>query len=503
MKQGFDSKKYLKLQKAKIRERIRLFDKLYIEFGGKLVDDNHAARVLPGYEPDLKIQLLQELKDDLEVLLCINANDIEKSRVRADRMISYEVEVLRLIQFLRGKGIEVNSVVITLFDGQKKVEKFVERLKEYGIRPYIHTFTKGYPTDVETIVSEEGYGANPYIETKKKIVVVSAPGACSGKLATSLSQLYHENKRGVKAGYAKFETFPVWDLPLKHPVNLAYEAATADIDDKNMIDYFHLEKYGVTAVNYNRDLEVFPVVASIMKKIFGKDYYFSPTDMGVNVIGKCIVDDEAVREAAKDEIVRRYLDGLVEVKKGVSEPVVAERLKLLMNEVGVSERERKVVAGAEEKAASSKMPSACLAFAVDLLEGYDMIDNGEIDGEMVFVCGRKTGYLSPVASTILNALKILTRIPDEVQLLAETVLEPVLGVKNEISNFRESYLNLSEVLMTLSICSTTNPVAKMALANLEKLRGAELHGSYLIEDGEVRVLKNLGVRVTCDTGVEV
>ena len=273
MKIGFDSKKYLKLQRDKIREKIKMFDKLYLEFGGKLVDDYHAARVLPGFMPDIKIKLLQELKDEAEVILCINANDIERNKIRADRIISYDMEVFRLIEFLRGVGITINNVVITLFNNQQGVNQFINKLNDYNVTSYIHTFTKGYPTDVDTIVSEEGYGANPYVKTSKPLVVVSAPGACSGKLATSLSQLYHEYKNGVKAGYAKFETFPVWDLPLKHPVNIAYEAATADINDKNMIDYFHLDKYGVTVVNYNRDLEIFPVLKEILFKITNENVY--------------------------------------------------------------------------------------------------------------------------------------------------------------------------------------------------------------------------------------
>ena len=486
MKKCFDAEKYLKIQKKKIKERIKMFDKLYIEFGGKLIDDQHAARTLPGFLPDLKIRLLQEFKDDAEVILCINANAIEKSKIRADHMISYETEVLRLIEFLRSKGITVNSVVITLFDGQKKAKDFAKKLEDYNIKPYFHTFTKGYPTDVDTIVSEEGYGANPYIETTKPLVIVSAPGPCSGKLATSLSQLYHESKRGHKTGYAKFETFPVWDLPLKHPVNIAYEAATADLGDINMIDYFHLEKYGIPAVNYNRDLETFPVLKEILTRINGKSIYFSPTDMGVNVIGKCITDDKAVQRAAKDEIIRRYYRALVDLKKGAVDETVPERIKLLMNELEISEKERTVAEEAAKKRKSAgNLPSACIKVGKK------------------YVTGRKTGYLSPISSTMINTIKTISKIPDDIDLIAPAVLEPILEIKNKTSNFKESYLKIGEVLIALSICSTTNPVVKKALDNLEKLKGAQLHATHMIPDDEMIVLSNLGIDATCGTEIDV
>lgn len=486
MKKCFDADKYLKVQKKKIEKRIKMFDKLYIEFGGKLIDDQHAARTLPGFLPDLKIRLLQEFKDNAEIILCINANAIEKSKIRADHMISYETEVLRLIEFLRSKGLLVSSVVITLFDGQKKAVDFANRLKDYKVKVYFHTFTKGYPTDVDTIVSEEGYGANPYIKTTKPLVVVSAPGPCSGKLATSLSQLYHESKRGVNAGYAKFETFPVWSLPLKHPVNLAYEAATADLNDKNMIDYFHLEKYGVAAVNYNRDLETFPVLKEILHRITGKNVYYSPTDMGVNVIGECITDDKAIKKAASDEIIRRYYRAVTDLKKGLVGPEVPERIKLLMNELGISEKDRIVAGMAEDKRESAgNLPSACIKVGKK------------------YVTGRKTGFLSPVSATFLNALKVMNKIPDEVDLIAPMVLEPILEVKNKISNFKESYLRLGEVLAALSICSTTNPVAKKALESLDKLDGAELHATHMISDDEMIILSNLGVNATCGTEIDI
>ena len=485
-KKCFDADKYLKIQKKKIKNRIGMFDKLYLEFGGKLIDDQHAARTLPGFLPDLKIRLLQEFKDEAEVILCINANAIEKSKIRADHMISYETEILRLIEFLRAKGIYVSSVVITLFDGQKKAKDFAEKLKDYNVKTYFHTFTKGYPTDVDTIVSDEGYGANPYIETTKKLIVVSAPGPCSGKLATSLSQLYHEFKRGVNAGYAKFETFPVWSLPLKHPVNVAYEAATADLNDKNMIDYFHLEKYGVPAVNYNRDLETFPVLKEILTRITGKTVYYSPTDMGVNVIGECITDDKAVQKAAKDEIIRRYYRAMTDLKKGAVAPEVPGRIKLLMNGLGISEDDRNVVTKANEKRKQAgDLPSACLQIGKK------------------FIVGRKNGCLSPISATFLNALKEVNRIPDEVDLIAPAVLEPILEIKNRTSNFKESYLKLGEVLIALSICSTTNPVVKKLLENLDKLNGAELHSTHMISDDELIVLSNLGINATSGTEIDI
>ncbi|MBR2839878.1 DUF1846 domain-containing protein [Candidatus Saccharibacteria bacterium] len=484
MKKCFDATKYLKIQKKKITQRIKMFDKLYLEFGGKLIDDQHAARTLPGFLPDLKIKLLQEFKNDAEIILCINANAIEHSKIRADHLISYETEVLRLIEFLRSQGLYVSSVVITLYDGQKKAADFAKKLEDYKIKTYFHTFTKGYPTDVATIVSDKGYGANPYVKTTRPLVVVSAPGPCSGKLATSLSQLYHEYKKGVNAGYAKFETFPVWSLPLKHPVNVAYEAATADLGDINMVDHFHLDKYGVKAINYNRDLETFPVLKEILHRITGKNIYYSPTDMGVNVIGECITDDKAIRRAANDEIIRRYYRALTDLKKGLCTPEVPERIKLLMNELGISESGRTVVAHAEAKRNSTNCPSACIQIGKR------------------YITGRRTAYLSPISSTILNALKAVSKIPDEVDLIAPTVLTPILDIKNRVSNFKSNYLSLNEVLIALSICSTTNPVVKKILENLNKLQGTEFHSTHLIPDDEMIILNNLGINATSGTELD-
>lgn len=479
MKKCFDSEKYLKIQKAKILDRIKRFPKLYLEFGGKLADDNHAARVLPGFSPDLKIRLLQELKDEAEILIPINANDIEKNRIRADRMITYEMEVFRLIEFFRSRGLLVKNVVITLYTGQKKVEEFAEKLRMYDVEVWYHAPTLGYPTDVKTIVSDAGYGANPYIQTERPIVVVTAPGPGSGKLATCLSQLYHEGKQGVKAGYAKFETFPVWNLPLKHPVNIAYEAATADIDDINMIDSYHLEKYGVVAINYNRDIELFPVLREILRNIYGEDVYFSPTDMGVNVIGECIIDNALAEKAAKEEIIRRYLRAISDVKRGRATAEVAETILLLMNELEIGVEDRKVVVKAEKKKQKCGTSAACM----------------EVGGR--YVVGRKTGCLSPVASVMLNTLKVVTKIPDEVDLISNMVLEPMLDMKNQTSNFRESYLKLPEVMMALAVSSATNPMVQSALSALDRLKGAEFHATYLVPDDEMVILSNLGINATC------
>ena len=483
MEKSFNSESYIKLQSEKIRERIKMFgNKLYLEFGGKLIDDYHAMRVLPGFEPDIKIKMLKELKDQAEVIFCINANDIEKNKIRADHGISYDLEVIRLIEYIRSIGLTVNSVVITLYNNQSGIDKFRNKLKSYNIDTYLHTFTKGYPTDVDTIVSEEGYGANPYIKTTKPLVVVSAPGPCSGKLATCLSQLYHEYKNGVNAGYAKFETFPVWSLPLKHPVNIAYEAATADLNDKNMIDYFHLEKYGITSVNYNRDLEVFPVLKTILNKITGKDIYFSPTDMGVNVIGKCIEDDNAVCEASKNEIIRRYYRAMNDYKLGTGTKEICDRIKLLMNELEISEDDREVVQAAINKSKEKNSH----AVAIKLKDG-------------TLITGRKTDLLSPVSSAIINAIKVLTKIPDEVFLLSPSVLEPIKVLKEKRLKKVDATLELDEVLISLSICSVTNPIVEKALKNLDKLRGCEAHSTYIVPRSDLELFNNLGINLTSET----
>lgn len=477
---GFDNELYVKYQTETIKERIKMFDnKLYLEFGGKLFDDYHAKRVLPGFELNAKIRLLEELKDQTEIIFCINANDIGK-KIREDYGISYDLEVIRLVKIFTKLNIKVNSVVITLYTGQTTVSKFMKKLENMGIKTYIHTPTKGYPTDVDTIVSEEGYGANPYIETTKPLVVVNAPGPCSGKLATCLSQLYHEYKRGIKAGYAKFETFPVWSLPLKHPVNVAYEAATADIGDINMIDSFHLDAYNISAVNYNRDLEVFPVLKTILKKITGKYIYKSPTDMGVNSIGKCIIDDNIVKIAARKEIIRRYYKALVDSKLNNNGDDVVKRIKLLMNELDIDVYELSVVKASLDKETKSKEKSIAL-----------QLDNGTI------ITGRKTKLLSPTSSLILNTIKVLTDIPDEVDLLSSNILKPILKLKKETLK-SSSILNLNDVLLALSICSVTNPVIEKGIKNLKKLNNCDAHSTYIVDKIDQDIFRKLHINLTCE-----
>ena len=477
---GFDNKLYVNLQIEKIKERIKMFDnKLYLEFGGKLFDDYHAKRVLPGFELNAKIRLLEELKDQCEIIFCINAKDIEK-KIRADYGISYDMEVIRLVEIFKKLGISVNSVVITLYKGQTTAKRFKEKLENMGIKTYIHTPTKGYPTDVDVIVSEEGYGSNPYIETTKPLVVVNAPGPCSGKLATCLSQLYHEHKRGIKAGYAKFETFPVWDLPLRHPVNMAYEAATADLDDKNMIDSFHLDAYGISAVNYNRDLEVFPVLKNIINKITGVDIYKSPTDMGVNSIGSCIIDDELIQNAAKKEILRRYYKALVDSKEGKCDEDIPKKIKLLINELKISKSILPVIE--ESKSKEKKKNKRAMAL---------QLDNGKI------ITGRETKLLSPASSLILNCIKYLTDIPDEIDLLSPSILKPILKLKKE-SLDNGTKLNLNDVLIALSICSATNPTVEKALKNLKKLNNCDCHSTYIVEKNDLEALRSLLINLTSE-----
>ena len=477
MKVGFDNEKYVKIQSEKIKERFKLFDKLYLEIGGKLFDDNHASRVLPGFKSDAKISMFQELKDDLEIIFCINANDIEKNKIRAEHGITYDIEVLRLIDNLRELGFLINSVVVTLYNHQPSVDTFIKKLERYNIKTYIHTFTKGYPLDINTIVSEEGYGANPYIETTKKLVLVNAPGPGSGKLATCLSQLYHENKRGVNAGYAKFETFPVWNLDLKHPVNIAYEAATADLKDVNMIDSFHLSYYNEAAVNYNRDLEQFPVLKSILYKIYGKNIYNSPTDMGVNMVGNCIIDEEIVKDAAKKEIVRRYFGEMNNYKMGLVDLEVPEKIKILMNELEISEDLIKSRKKALEKSDLENTPVVAI----------------EINDEII--TGKESTLLSAPSALIINTIKHLSKIPDNIDLLSPAILEPILKLKGNKKNVP---LSLQEVLIALSICSVTNPMVGDALTQLEKLKDCEAHSSHIITNGDLKALKELKIRLTCE-----
>ncbi len=476
MKQGFDNKKYIKIQSKKIKERLKLFDKLYLEIGGKLFDDTHASRVLPGFEPDAKIKVLQELKNDLEIIFCINANDIERNKTRAEFGITYDVEVLRLIDNLSNLGFLINSVVITLYKNQTSVDKFINKLERHGIKTYIHTFTKGYPSDVDTIVSEEGYGKNPYIKTTKKLVLVNAPGPGSGKLATCLSQLYHEHKNGVNAGYAKLETFPVWNLPLKHPVNVAYEAATADISDVNQIDSFHLSEYNITAVNYNRDLQTFPILKAILNRITGYDIYKSPTDMGVNMIKDCIVNEEVIKEAAKKEIVRRYYQEKVEFKTGLVSQEVVDRIKVLMNELKIDEDIFDHVPICLNKSKTTNRNILSIK-----------INNRKI------ITGKESELLSAPSALIINAIKYLSKIPDNINLLSPSILEPILKQRKN-----NTPLQLPEVMIALSVCSVTNPVVEEALSELSKLKDCDAHATYIVTNGDKRALTELGIRLTCE-----
>lgn len=482
MELAFDNEKYLKIQKEKIEERIRMFDnKLYLEFGGKIFDDYNASRVLPGFNSDAKIKLLQEFKENLEIIFCINANNIQKNKIRADYGIGYDVELLRLIENISKLGISINSVVITMYTGQESVEKLKQTLENKNVKVYLHTPTKGYPDDVETIVSEEGYGKNPYIETTKKLVVVTAPGPNSGKLGTCLSQLYHEYKRGVKAGYAKFETFPVWDLPLMHPVNISYEAATADLGDINMIDSFHLEEYNIKAVNYNRDISAFPILKNILNKITGKDIYKSPTDMGVNMISKCIINDDVAVKAAKMEIIRRYYASLCDFKKGIGNEETVETIKKLMNNIGITTQDREIVKYALEKSEKENVNTVAI-----------MLENGKV------ITGKESELLSASSALLINTIKEISGIPDDVYLLSPSVLESIFKLKQKTSYKRNYSLNLPEVLIALSICSKTNPIIEKTLEAIDKLRGLEAHSSYIISQSEQKILKSLGINLTCE-----
>ncbi len=482
MKIGFNSELYMEKQTQKILEIIKKFDnKLYLEFGGKLFDDFHAARVLPGFDPNAKIKLLQKLKDQLEIIFCISAKDIERNKMRADFGITYGAEVIRLINIMKNLGISVNSVVITQYEEQPTATAFKRKLELRGEKVYLHRFTKGYPNDVDTIVSDEGYGKNPYIVTTKPLVVVTAPGPSSGKLGTCLGQLYHEAKRGIKAGYAKFETFPVWNLPLKHPVNIAYEAATADIKDVNMIDSYHLEAYGETTVNYNRDIELFPVIRTIMSRISPDLNYKSPTDMGVNMVGNCITDDEVVREAAKQEIIRRYFNTKCAYRNGLMDMGAVNREEFLMGDLEIRPDYRSVVEPARKKAEES----GCPAVAMEMPDGK-------------IITGRRTGLLTASAAAVLNSLKYLAKIQDDVLLIDTTVIEPIINVKQNTLRDKVLRLDLKEVIVALTVCASFNPVAKLALNELNELRCTELHSTVMLYANDENILRKLGIHVTCD-----
>ncbi len=481
-KVGFDNEKYIRLQSEHIEKRISEFgDKLYLELGGKLFDDFHASRVLTGFEPDSKIKMLLHLKDKLEIVIAISALDIVKNKIRSDYNISYDLDVLRLIDAFRKIGLYVGSVVITQFSGQAVAENFKKKLESLGINVFLHYPIEGYPANIELIVSDEGFGKNEYITTERPLVLVTAPGPGSGKMATCLSQLYHEHKRGIKAGYAKFETFPVWNLPLKHPVNLAYEAATADLNDVNMIDPFHLEAYGETTVNYNRDIEVFPVLNAMFNKILGKSPYKSPTDMGVNMAGMCITDDDAVCQAAQTEIIRRYYHTKCDVLNGIVGSDAIYKLELIINQAGISIKDRKVIEAAISRAEETAMPSAAIELP---------------DGEIV--TGKTTNLLGASAALLLNSLKRLAGIDKNVKLISPDVIEPIQILKTNHLGNHNPRLHTDETLIALSICATTDDYAKRALEKLPELRGCEAHSSVILSQVDSSVFKKLGVNLTCE-----
>ena len=487
MKIGFDNDKYLSMQSEHIRERIKKFDnKLYLEFGGKLFDDYHASRVLPGFQPDSKLQMLLQLKDQAEVVIVISAEDIISNKIRGDYGITYDLDVLRLIDAFQEVGLYVGSVCVTKYAAAPEVEAFEKRLNGLGIRTFRHYKIPGYPNDVARIVSDEGYGRNEYIETERPLVVITAPGPGSGKMATCLSQLYHEYKRGVKAGYAKFETFPIWNIPLKHPVNLAYEAATADLNDVNMIDPFHLEAYGVTTVNYNRDIEIFPVVNAMFELIAGKSPYKSPTDMGVNMAGNCIIDDDVCREASLNEIVRRYFKCLCDQKaSGVVKPE-RFKLELLMNQAGIALGEREV----EKRAhATSEATDGQPAAAIELADG-------------TIVTGKTGPLLGAAASALLNALKKLAGIDQEMDLVSAAAIEPIQTLKTNYLGSKNPRLHTDEILIALSSSAATNPTAAMALHQLSKLKGCDMHSTVILSSVDDDTVKKLGIYLTCEPAYE-
>ena len=483
---GFDNEKYLKTQSEQIRKRIDTFGgKLYLEFGGKLFDDHHASRVLPGFEPDSKIRMLQQLRDDVEIVIAINAADIEKNKIRGDLGITYDDDVLRLIDIFRGMDLYVGSVVLTRYNGQAAADAFLKRLTALGIRCYKHYPIEGYPSDVDHIVSDDGLGRNDYIETSHSLVVVTAPGPGSGKMATCLSQLYHEHKRGVTAGYAKFETFPIWNLPLRHPVNLAYEAATADLNDVNMIDPFHLEAYGTLAVNYNRDVEIFPVLSSIFTLIYGRCPYQSPTDMGVNMVGNCIIDDEVCCRSSRMEILRRYNTARVELLQGKSDDSCVQKLKLLMKQAGVTPDLFPAIGAACVKSEVTGAPAGAMVLP---------------DGRMV--TGKTSSTLGAASALLLNALKALAGISDDIDLISSHVLEPICQLKTDYLRHRNPRLHTDEVLIALTISALTNPTAQKAKEQLQKLKGSDAHFSVILSQEDEQLLRRLGINVSCEPRYE-
>lgn len=482
MKIGFDNDKYLKMQSAHIKERIESFGgKLYLEFGGKIFDDYHASRVLPGFLPDSKMKMLLELRDEAEIIIAINANDIEKSKVRGDIGITYEQDILRLTDIYSSFGLSICGVVMTQYAAQPSAVAFEQKLQKLGMRVYRHYTIEGYPANIPLIVSDEGFGKNDYIETSRSLIVVTAPGPGSGKMAVCLSQLYHEHKRGVQAGYAKFETFPIWNLPLKHPVNLAYEAATTDLNDVNMIDPFHLEAYGKTTVNYNRDIEIFPVLNTIFERIFGASPYKSPTDMGVNMAGNCIVDDDICCEASRQEVIRRYYKALVAAKNGETVQNEILSLELLMKQLGVTATSRRCVQPALDTAEKTDAPAAAME-----------LPNGRI------VTGKTSDLLGASSALLLNALKASANICEDIDLVSPVVIGPIQDLKvNHLGN-KNPRLHTDEVLLALSISAATNPTAEKAMQALSLLRGCEMHSTVILADVDMHTFAKLGVHVTCE-----
>ncbi len=480
---GFDNELYLNKQSEMIIKRVSEFGgKLYLELGGKLFDDFHASRVLPGFKPDTKLQMLKKLADDIEVVIAINANDIENNKIRRDIGITYDADVLRLIDAYRAAGLYVGSVVLTQYSNQPSGNAFKSKLEGLGVKVYIHYPIDGYPYNVAHIVSDEGFGKNEYVETERRIIIVTAPGPGSGKLATCLSQLYHENKRGIKAGYAKYETFPIWNLPLKHPVNLAYEAATADLNDVNMIDPYHLEAYGETTVNYNRDVEAFPVLNAIFQKIEGRSPYKSPTDMGVNMAGYGICDDEICKQASKDEIIRRYFAALCDVKQGRGKQSAVDKIESLMTQAGISVDDRPVIAAALKR---SKETDNQPAVAIQLPDGR-------------IVTGKTSNLLGPSSAALLNAAKALAGVPEDLLTIAPTIIEPIQKVKTGILKNHNPRLHLDETLIALAMSANTNPVAKKALDAIGDLAGSEAHSTVILSQVDQDVFRKMGVNLTCE-----
>ncbi len=479
---GFDNEKYLKMQSEHIRQRIAQFgDKLYLEFGGKLFDDYHASRVLPGFTPDSKLQMLLQLKDEAEIVIVINSDDIEKNKVRGDLGITYDVDVIRLFNVFTKIGLYVSTVVLTRYEGQPTADAFQKRLEALGIKVRHHYRIQGYPSDIQHIISDEGFGRNEYIETSRRLVVVTAPGPGSGKMATCLSQLYHEHKRGLNAGYAKFETFPIWNLPLRHPVNIAYEAATSDLNDVNMIDPFHLEAYGKTTVNYNRDVEIFPVLNAMFEKILGESPYKSPTDMGVNMAGNCIIDDAVTCKAANAEIIRRYYTGLCDNRKGLISDEEVMKLKLFMKQANITPDDRKVIAAALAKEAETGAPAA----AMELPDG-------------TIITGKTSNLLGASSALILNALKYFGEIDNDTLLMSPDVIEPIQNLKVQHLGNNNPRIHTDETLIALSICANTDPNAKKAMEQLSKLRGCEVHSTVILSQVDERTFKRLGINLTCE-----